>query len=304
MPPFVVAHAVVHHLRMQFQQIKIQIRFVGTAAADLRFRPVACARPMDMAAAFSEQRTAMSLTHIIKQLFILQYLKTRVRRHRLRRVMVQLMRRRNACMDVQIRGRRLVATVDFRSVHLRVFQRMVAFQAIALHFRATVVPRLAPFAVVRDDDGFFVERRRVRIQIDVVFMERPRVAAVVGGLSEFDHGGIAAQIRIRGNMVRKLHVIAETLPAVVDDGGMVDAHVLQQTQVVAIGGETSLRASPEVQHDFRAKQFAVFRRLPRDVRQDFRRIGRIRDVREIMQRIAFAVVLRVIGRTSESPRRI
>ena len=60
-PAFVVAHAVVDHLRMDLQQVEVDQRRVVLAAADLGFHAVAQAGPVEVIGTLAEQRSVVRI---------------------------------------------------------------------------------------------------------------------------------------------------------------------------------------------------------------------------------------------------
>ena len=54
-PAFVIAHAVIDHLRMELEQIEIQQRHVVLAAVHLGLDAVAAAGPIELVMPFAEQ---------------------------------------------------------------------------------------------------------------------------------------------------------------------------------------------------------------------------------------------------------
>lgn len=69
-PAFVVAHAVVDHLRMDLEQVEVDERRVVLAAADLGFDSVAPAGPVEVVGSLAEQRAAVRVAHELEQLAV------------------------------------------------------------------------------------------------------------------------------------------------------------------------------------------------------------------------------------------
>ncbi len=89
-PAFVVAHTVVHHLRMNLQQVEVNQWRVILATADLGFHAVALASPVEVIGPFAEQRSAVCVPHEPEQLDVVLHLGQRHGGHRLAGLVIQL----------------------------------------------------------------------------------------------------------------------------------------------------------------------------------------------------------------------
>ena len=143
--------------------------------------------------------------------------------HGLAGLVVELMPGRHAGVHVEVGGGGAVAAVDLGRVLLGEAERAVALEPEALDLRARVVPGRATASRRRGAPGPRDRRRRVGIEIDVVLVQRPEVAAVVGGLAEQRHAVVAAVGRVGRDVVGQFHVVAVALPVVLDDGEVVHA---------------------------------------------------------------------------------
>ena len=155
LPAGVVAHAVVRHLMVDFQQVEIQKRRL-VFAVRLGFDAVAWARPEIMEVAFAEEGAAMRLAHVIVEILLRFDLQTGHAGQRLRGVVIDTPTGRTAGLRIDVSHCRLVTLMDFGGVLLGVFQGVVAFDDIALDSRAWIVPCGKLFAVCKQGDGRFV----------------------------------------------------------------------------------------------------------------------------------------------------
>ena len=133
-------------------------------------------------------------------------------------------------------------------------QRPIALQPEALHLRARIVPRLRGRAVGQEHPRRGIVGRGVRVEVDVVFVQRPNVATSVGRFAESDHPLVAAELRVGRQVVGQLHVVALPLPNMLDDGHVIHALVFQRQQVLAVALVRAVVMPPHVEHDSRTQQ--------------------------------------------------
>ena len=300
-PALQVAHAVVHHLRMNLQQVEVEEGRVVLATAHLRFHAVAAARPIEMVRAFAEERPAVRVALELEQLGVELHLGPCHRGHRRGGGVVELVPRRHARMHVEIRGGGAVAKVGVGGILLGETEGAVALEAEALDLRAGVVPRERWRAVGLEHARGGIVARRVGIKVDVVLVERPDVTALVGGLAEYLHPFVAAHVRVRGQVIGQLHVVAVALPVVLNDDDVVHAVVLEFAELRGVALVGAFVVAPDVEHHARAERGEERRRRVREVRQHFAHVRRDGDVARLEERIACAVGLQVIrGRAART----
>ena len=216
------------------------------------------------------------------------------RGHRLARIVVQLVPGRHTGVDVEVSRRRAITRMNLRRVLFCESQRPIALQPEALHLGAGIEPGIRRCAVALEHAGRRVVGWGIGIHVDIVFMQRPDIAAIVGRAAEGLHALLAAELRVRRNVVRQLHVVAVALPAVVDNRHVVDAVVLQRPQILGIALERAVVVAPDIEHDPRAEQFAMGRWRMRDVGQHLDEIGRDGQVTRFIELDSTAVGLRFV----------
>ncbi len=287
-PALVITHAMIDHLRMDLQQIKVEQRGMVFTACDLGFHAIAQPSPIEMVGPFTEEWTLMRVPLKLEQLRVVLDFRQRHRRHWLSGFVIQLMPGRHAGVHIQIRSRRVIATMDLGRVVFREPERTIALESIALHTRSGVEPGGRGRAVTAENAGRRVIARGIRVEVDVIFVDRPDVAALVSYFAEPFHPFVATIVRIGRQVIRQLHIISRTLPDMLNDGHVIDSQVFQLLQVLGVAGERIAMMSPDVEHDARSKRRQVGRWIVRNVRQDLGQLGRHGHIPRLEQWIALA----------------
>ena len=203
------------------------------AAVHLGLDAVAAAGPVEVVGPFAEERPLVRVAHELEQLGVVLHLGQGHGGHGLVRPRGPAGAR--AARRCARRGRRPWC----RSGDGPPASSACAKPRARLHLSpklCTLVPALYHAGEGEPSAGEHARRRivggRVRIQVDVVLVQRPDVAAVVGRLAEGDHALVAAVGRVGRQVVGQLHVVAVALPDVLDDRQVVHAVVLQVAQQV------------------------------------------------------------------------
>ncbi len=199
---------------MELQEIEIQQRHVVLAAVHLGLDAVAAARPVELVMPFAEKRAAVRVAHELEEGRVVFHLAQRHGGHRLVGLVIELVPWRHAGVDVEISGRRAIAAMDLRRILPGEIDSPIALQPEALHFGARIEPGLRRRAVGVEHPGRGIVGRGIGVQVDIVLVQRPDVAAVVGRAAEGHHSFLAAVLRIGRNMIGQLDVVAVALPVV------------------------------------------------------------------------------------------
>ena len=120
LPAGIVAHAVVGHLMMDFQQIEIKERRL-VFAIRLGFNAVAWACPEIMAIAFAEEGAAVRFPHVFIEILLRFDLQAGHGGQRLCGIVIDTPAGRTAGLRVDVSHCRLVTLMDFGGVLLGVF---------------------------------------------------------------------------------------------------------------------------------------------------------------------------------------
>ena len=284
-PTLVITHAVVHDLGMDLEEFEVEQRRVVLASFHLRFGGVEQAGPIQHLVSFAKERALVGGPQVGKQFRVALHLVKRHGGQRLRGVVVKLVPRGHAGVDVKVAGRGAVATMRFGGHPLGESQGSVALDSVALHARAWVEPGLGAAPVGFENHRLRVPGGSIGVDVDVVLVYRPGIAEPGGGGSESGQVGLGPIPGIGREMVWELHVVAIPLPVVEDDGEVVDALILQVEEVLGVTGVGASHMPPEIEHDQGREPISIGRWRMRDVGEHLVEIARDGDAAHLLEAV-------------------